>query len=394
MRHLTVAAGVLFAALAAWPRPGWAIPPFAREYGVPCSTCHLTVTRRNEFGDAFRRAGYRWPAAEGKAQGDASVPMHGSTPWDALLPSRPPIGLVAFFSSSYSSDRALKRKLTLGSPSFNLLFGTSLGPHAAVFATWAGRGAPNELLLHLARLGGLSWLNLKLGLFEQSTTLFKNNESLLSSYLLGSSGLSGHAVAVSRIGAEASGTVGGRLFWAAGLVENNGPGTPTDGYYHLGYKLGGMSFRGEEPDIDLDNPARWDRAWLSLGHWGYFGNVETADGSPAAAIRRLGLDAQLDLGRGSLWGGFMAGFDRDEVLVATNRSVTWFGEASFRITSFLTAMYLYQFQDASSLAHAAQLHDVGLVGLLMDNLRVRLRFSASQDRVRNESADLQLLVGF
>jgi hypothetical protein len=399
MRLPIAAAGALLV-LAGWPGSGWAIPPFAREYGVPCSTCHLTVTRRNEFGDAFRRAGYRWPTGPerpsdvGTGDGLAPVPMRGSTPWDGSLPARPPIGMAAFFSTSYSTDRALARKLTLGSPSFNLLFGSSLGSHVSVFGTWAGRGAPNELLLHFARLGGLPGLNLKVGLFEQTTTLFKANEALLASYLLGSSGLTGHAVSLSRIGAEASGTLGGRSFWALGLCENNGPGTPLDGYYHLGLKAGGLSWHGEEPDLDLDHPSWWDGAWLSLAHWGYLGNVEAADGSPAATIRRLGLDAQLDLGRGAIWGGVMAGFDRDKVAAATNRSLTWFTEVSLRINSWLTATYLYQYQDAASLPWETQLHDVGLVGLLMDNLRVRLRFSASRDRVRNESADLQLLIGF
>jgi hypothetical protein len=400
MRLPIVAAAALLVLTVAWPHSSWAIPPFAREYGVPCSTCHITVTRRNEFGDAFRRAGYRWPTlpagAEGAppAEGAAPLPMRGTTPWDGVLPARPPIGVVAFFAASYSSDRALARKLTLGSPSFNLVFGSNLGRHVSVFGTWAGRGAPNELLLHFARIGGLPALNLKVGLFEQSTTLFKANEALLGSYLLGASGLNGHAVSLSRIGAEANGTLGGRIFWALGLCENNGPGTPTDGYYHLGFKAGGLSWRGEEPDLDLENPSFWEGAWISLAHWGYLGDVEAADGTPVAAIRRLGLDAQIDLGRGALWGGVMAGFDRDRAAAATNRSLTWFAEASLRINAYLTAMYLYQYQDAASLPWELQQHDVGLVGLLMDNLRVRLRFSASRDRVRNESTDLQLLIGF
>jgi hypothetical protein len=403
---LNLFAGAVLALLLAWPQAARAIPPFAREHGVPCSTCHITVTRRNELGDAFRRAGYRWPtrpdngAASEKGAGEGAdgqlppVQMRGTTPWETLLPARPPIGLAATFAAAYTRDPGVKRALTLGSPSFNLLFGSSLGPNASVFATWAGRGAPNELLLHLARIGGLSGLNLKLGLFEQSTTLFKANEALLGSYLLGSSGLSGHAVSVSRIGAEANGVVGGRLFWALGLCENAGPGTPVDGYYHVGYKVGGLSWRGEEPDLDLDDPSPFQGAWLSLGHWGYLGRVEAADASPVATIRRMGLDAQVDLGRGALWGGVMLGADRDRLVSATNRSVTWFGEASYRINSYLTAMYVYQYQDASSLPWEVQLHDVGLVGLLMENLRARLRVSATIDRVRNESADLQLLVGF
>jgi hypothetical protein len=55
-----LALGIAFTALASLPAD--AVPIFAHEYGVSCQTCHTMVPRLNAFGEAFERAGYRWPA--------------------------------------------------------------------------------------------------------------------------------------------------------------------------------------------------------------------------------------------------------------------------------------------------------------------------------------------
>ena len=401
MRVFGVVVGVFVGVTTLWVDKAEAIPPFAREYGVPCSTCHITVTRRNEFGDAFRRAGYRWPTVPGTDESgrpEAPVEMRGTSLGDALLPARPPVGLAAYFAGSYSNDEALDRNFTLGTPSFTILFGSNLGKHVAIFGTWGGQGSPNELVAHFSRIAGRPELNLRVGLFEQSTTLFKSNESFFGSYMLGTSNaLSGHAVSQSRIGAEANGTVAGRLFWALGTVQNAGPGSPMDGYYHLGYKFGGLSYTGQEPDIDFDNPSFLDDMHLALGHWGYLGKVESLEGTETATVRRLGLDAQLGLPSASIWGGMMLGLDRNlnaPMGPVTDESLTWFGEVSYRITAWLTAVYLYQYQDAASLVEERQQHDIGVLTLLADNVRLRLRFSYTPDEVKNETADLQVLIGF
>ncbi|MFQ5559580.1 MAG: hypothetical protein ACE5FU_03205, partial [Nitrospinota bacterium] len=38
-----------------------AIPVFARKYKTSCTTCHVAIFKRNAFGDAFRKNGYRMP---------------------------------------------------------------------------------------------------------------------------------------------------------------------------------------------------------------------------------------------------------------------------------------------------------------------------------------------
>ena len=38
-----------------------AIPAFARKYGKPCQTCHVSEPKLNEFGERFRANGFQLP---------------------------------------------------------------------------------------------------------------------------------------------------------------------------------------------------------------------------------------------------------------------------------------------------------------------------------------------
>ena len=39
----------------------FAIPAFARMYGTSCSTCHIDFPKLNDFGKAFKDAGFKFP---------------------------------------------------------------------------------------------------------------------------------------------------------------------------------------------------------------------------------------------------------------------------------------------------------------------------------------------
>ncbi len=47
------------------PRPAGALPLFARDKKVPCTTCHIAFPRLNQFGMAFKQNGYRMPGEKG-----------------------------------------------------------------------------------------------------------------------------------------------------------------------------------------------------------------------------------------------------------------------------------------------------------------------------------------
>ena len=79
----------------------YAIPPFARKYQTSCQTCHLDFPKLNDFGKAFKDAGFKFPADDetylkeppvmlGAPANKESFP--GSI-WPGTMPGMPPIGL-------------------------------------------------------------------------------------------------------------------------------------------------------------------------------------------------------------------------------------------------------------------------------------------------------------
>jgi hypothetical protein len=52
------------------PRGAESLPLFARQYKVPCTTCHVAFPRLNYFGMQFRQNGYRMPGAKGESPWD------------------------------------------------------------------------------------------------------------------------------------------------------------------------------------------------------------------------------------------------------------------------------------------------------------------------------------
>lgn len=43
------------------PNSSYAIPAFSRQYGTSCSTCHVDFPKLNDFGKAFKDAGFKFP---------------------------------------------------------------------------------------------------------------------------------------------------------------------------------------------------------------------------------------------------------------------------------------------------------------------------------------------
>src|SRR2546425_11243217 len=64
---MLVAAGLpaLVAGLVAFasPRPGEAVPAFARQYDLQCNACHTRPPRLNRFGEQFHMMGFQIPSA-------------------------------------------------------------------------------------------------------------------------------------------------------------------------------------------------------------------------------------------------------------------------------------------------------------------------------------------
>lgn len=78
-----------------------AIPAFARQYGTSCTTCHLDYPKLNDFGKAFKDAGFKFPKDDEtflKVQptmlgSPAQKDLWPKTVWPGSIPGLPPIGL-------------------------------------------------------------------------------------------------------------------------------------------------------------------------------------------------------------------------------------------------------------------------------------------------------------
>jgi hypothetical protein len=83
------------------PPKSYAIPPFARKYQTSCQTCHLDFPKLNDFGKAFKDAGFKFPADDDNYIKEPPVmlgaPAYKETfpnsIWPGTIPGMPPIGL-------------------------------------------------------------------------------------------------------------------------------------------------------------------------------------------------------------------------------------------------------------------------------------------------------------
>src|SRR6516225_10985372 len=78
-----------------------AIPAFSRQYGTSCSTCHIDFPKLNDFGKAFKDAGFKFPKDD---EGFIKIPpvllgaqankeLFPHSIWPGSIPGVPPIGL-------------------------------------------------------------------------------------------------------------------------------------------------------------------------------------------------------------------------------------------------------------------------------------------------------------
>jgi hypothetical protein len=82
-------------------RPSLAIPAFARMYGTSCSTCHIDFPKLNDFGKAFKDAGFKFPKDDASMLkippvmlgAPANKELWPKAIWPGTIPGQPPIGL-------------------------------------------------------------------------------------------------------------------------------------------------------------------------------------------------------------------------------------------------------------------------------------------------------------
>lgn len=82
-------------------RQSFAIPAFSRLYGTSCSTCHVDFPKLNDFGKAFKDAGFKFPKDDESMLkippvmlgAPANAELWPKAIWPGTIPGIPPIGL-------------------------------------------------------------------------------------------------------------------------------------------------------------------------------------------------------------------------------------------------------------------------------------------------------------
>src|ERR1700737_1712588 len=101
IRHYLTAICVLLLTLMLLAESSYAIPAFSRQYGTSCSTCHVDFPKLNDFGKAFKDAGFKFPkddesfvkVAPTLLGAAAQKEVWPKSVWPGEIPGMPPIGL-------------------------------------------------------------------------------------------------------------------------------------------------------------------------------------------------------------------------------------------------------------------------------------------------------------
>jgi hypothetical protein len=99
--HPAVLMSMVLVAIVVLSTQSFAIPAFSRQYGTSCSTCHIDFPKLNDFGKAFKDAGFKFPKDDESMMkvppvllgAPANAELWPKTIWPGTIPAMPPIGL-------------------------------------------------------------------------------------------------------------------------------------------------------------------------------------------------------------------------------------------------------------------------------------------------------------
>lgn len=295
----------IVAALLAVAAPARGVPPYARRYGMTCSTCHVGGPNKlTSFGEAFRDNGYRIPGETDDYVREPPVPL-GDASRAALFPRAMWPGELAG-SVPIGGDGSLRLSTTLPSPasgnpstfafspSVALFLAGSPTEHLALFAevSVSTTGAAAAQLFGVARSLFQRWLgesalNLKVG--RMKADLF----AVISGFQTSSTrplpmavtvGKDGFALGNTVDGVELYGLIAGRVKWmvagANGVKPLDDLQTRRDLLGRVAVKLG-----GERLDLRGGNRGAEEATALSIGAGGYWGESVFVPTAPAPRIK-------------------------------------------------------------------------------------------------------------
>lgn len=393
------------------PKESYAIPAFARKYQVSCMQCHITILRRNEFGDAFRRNGYQWiDGIDDTASVEKYIPLKGNAHETGGIPGIFPVAVYGHQRIKFSSSGAKKDKAEFDAHELELVTAGTLGKDISFLGEWiiwehgvSGDDRLGELWLMFDNLYGRG-LNIKMGKMAQTLSLYKENDrQTLNHYITNTYTVKDFETGGKRAGVEANGIIKDRFDYAIGIGDNNNNWNDEnykDFYYHIGWKPFGMTFTGHDPHVDLDNPSFSDFLIVTLAHYGYLGTESDFNASGGVnytnRIKRFGFDATVEYRDITFLNSFVLGRD-DNPTNANEKasSYTFFNEVNYRLKPWLSLVYRYEHADNKLSGGGVQnKHIPALLYLLRGNIRFSLEGLITDDHQDNESLTFNILFAF
>ncbi len=341
-----------------------AIPAFARKYKTSCTTCHVAFSKRNLFGEAFRRNGYVMPQNDSRLVKEKPIPL-GAEAWKDLwpeaiwpgnLPESIPVAIVTNMRVNYDFQKENKgNRIEFAMPLLvNFVFGGALGEDVAFFGEWAAyllgenaKGLQRFFVQFNNVIGKESLLNIRVGRFEPGITDgYNSTQRITMGYPLtiDYDAASTWKPRDPQSGIEINGIVNHHLYYAGGIVNGESktiadPTDQKDAYFRLAYQIGMDGFDGRDSSYETENLQSWYNS-ISFGAFSYWGSKNkiplSNGGNYNNRFYRYGVDAEVQFSNFDLLGGIIFGRDNnpDNDLISLN-STALFTEANYKFYPWL-----------------------------------------------------------
>ena len=313
-RPIHFLAGLVMLLVILSSRPGYAIPAFARKYGLPCSACHEAWPKLNSFGQNFKDQGYQL-----NNDRDSPIWLNPSY-WPVAMRVTPhwhyeSLGHQTVLSGDTTVEKTINTSgfdltgvdiLTAGTVAKNISF--LLVPS---IQSSDGTISFESANVRLDNIKGSPWLNFKFGKYELDTPLSEKRIMTLSSnggfyqlwhYLpFGGADINDFTVGSNQLGVELMGhSLDDHTRYAFSLVSsNNGTlglpaGRSYDEYLHVsqGFMLGKLGlqrvgvygvtglrptyFLEDKDGVPIPGTGRGNRSFYRVGAYGnlYIGKFD------------------------------------------------------------------------------------------------------------------------
>lgn len=348
-----------------------AIPVFARKYRTSCTTCHIMITKRNAFGEAFRKNGYRIGDDDDFFTKEKPVSL-GAEAWkrkfpDAVWPSKIPGAVPVAFVADLSVDwlEGLQQPEFFTPKRFWAVWAGTLGNTVSFWSEFKIYERSDELPLSSKRPHftefALQWndmlgfwgiedvFNIKLGRFEVGAIQsFKSNNRLtIERYnTVFATTDSNFRFQIPQDGIEINGILFDRFEYSTGVVNGIGMSPVSDYalkgkdyYYRIAYKFGGMPFTGPEMGDTLSSGENWRDDSIQISQFGFFGDH-------SFRFNRIGFDVRALYNRFEISTQFWKGKDFDPNATGLDLTNTvWFAEGQVRIFPWMYVVARYEYED-------------------------------------------------